>query len=97
MVGQEMAVLVLVLMQHYTSIAVFASVEAMPCCQSHGDTLTTAPPSRDRHHGGGNGVKQLYSVDLADNGAMRSLAEDLGMSATGDPSDPHQTIYSLAL
>ncbi len=44
-----------------------------------------------------NGVKQLYSIDLSDNAAMRSLAKDLGMSANGDPNDPHQTIYSLQL
>jgi len=44
-----------------------------------------------------NGVKQLYSIDLSDNAAMRSLAKDLGMSANRDPNDPHQTIYSLQL
>jgi GNAT superfamily N-acetyltransferase len=44
-----------------------------------------------------NGVKRIYSVDLMDNGGMRALAKDLGMSANGDPTDPHQTIYSLAL
>ena len=44
-----------------------------------------------------NGVKQLYSIDLADNVAMRALAEDLGMSANRDPSNPTQTIYSLTL
>jgi GNAT superfamily N-acetyltransferase len=44
-----------------------------------------------------NGVKHLYSIDLADNAGMRALAEDLGMSASRDPSNPQQTIYSLAL
>ena len=44
-----------------------------------------------------NGVKQLYSIDLADNTAMRALAKDLGMSEARDPSDPHQRIYSLKL
>lgn len=44
-----------------------------------------------------NGVTQLYSVDLADNSAMASLAKDLGMASTSDPSDPRQVIYSLAL
>jgi hypothetical protein len=44
-----------------------------------------------------NGVKQLYSVELSDNAAMRALASELGMSAHGDPTDPHQTIYSLQL
>ncbi len=44
-----------------------------------------------------NGVKQLYSVELSDNSAMRALAKDLNMSASRDPNDPHQTIYSLQL
>src|SRR5579859_197941 len=44
-----------------------------------------------------NGVKHLYSIDLADNAAMRALADDLGMSASRDPSNPQQTIYSLEL
>ena len=44
-----------------------------------------------------NGVKHLYSIDLADNAAMRALAGDLGMSASRDPNDLQQTIYSLAL
>jgi hypothetical protein len=43
------------------------------------------------------GVRQLYSVDLADNSAMSALAKDLGMTSMRDPSDPHQVIYSLAL
>jgi L-amino acid N-acyltransferase YncA len=43
-----------------------------------------------------NGVKHLYSIDLADNAGMRALAEDLGMSASRDPSNPQQTMYSLA-
>jgi len=28
---------------------------------------------------------------------MRALAKDLGMSASIDPNDTHQTIYSLRL
>jgi GNAT superfamily N-acetyltransferase len=44
-----------------------------------------------------HGVKQLYSVDLADNSAMRELARELGMSASRDPEDAHQVIYSLTL
>ncbi len=44
-----------------------------------------------------NGVKQLYSIALSDNAAMRALAEDLGMTATRDPNDSQQMIYSLAL
>jgi GNAT superfamily N-acetyltransferase len=44
-----------------------------------------------------NGVTQLYSVGLVDNGAMAALAKHLGMAPMPDPSDPHQVIYSLAL
>jgi GNAT superfamily N-acetyltransferase len=43
------------------------------------------------------GVKQLYSIDLADNTAMRALATDLGMTSTRDPDDARQTIYSMTL
>ena len=45
----------------------------------------------------GHGVRQLYSVDLADNTAMRHLANDLGMSARRNDDDSNQVIYSLAL
>jgi L-amino acid N-acyltransferase YncA len=44
-----------------------------------------------------HGVKQLYSVDLADNSGMRKLASELGMSVRRDPEDAHQVIYSLTL
>lgn len=44
-----------------------------------------------------HGVRQLYSVELADNGAMQELAHELGMSASRDPEDAHQIIYSLTL
>ncbi len=44
-----------------------------------------------------HGVKKLYSVDLADNSAMRDLAHELGMSARRDPDDANQVIYSLTL
>jgi GNAT superfamily N-acetyltransferase len=44
-----------------------------------------------------NGVKELYSIDLADNSAMHALATDLGMSAHTDPADPTQIVYSLSL
>jgi GNAT superfamily N-acetyltransferase len=44
-----------------------------------------------------NGIKQLYSIDFAENTAMRELARDLGMRASRDPDDPHQTIYTLDL
>ena len=44
-----------------------------------------------------HGLKQLYSVELADNVAMRELADELGMSVRGDPDDTNQVIYSLTL
>ena len=44
-----------------------------------------------------NGVKHLYSIALAENAGMRALAGELGMRASRDPSNPQQTIYSLAL
>jgi len=44
-----------------------------------------------------NGIRHLYSMDLADNGAMAALAKDLGMASMRDPSDPHQVIYYLTL
>jgi GNAT superfamily N-acetyltransferase len=44
-----------------------------------------------------HGVKRLYSVDLADNTAMRELANELGMSVKRDPDDANQVIYSLTL
>jgi GNAT superfamily N-acetyltransferase len=43
------------------------------------------------------GVRQLYSLELADNARMRELAHEVGMSARPDPHDAHQVIYSLAL
>jgi len=43
------------------------------------------------------GVRQLYSVNLADNSAMRDLTHELGMCATCDPEDANQVIYSLAV
>jgi GNAT superfamily N-acetyltransferase len=44
-----------------------------------------------------HGVKRLYSVDLADNVAMRDLARELGMNVRRDPGDANQVIYSLTL
>lgn len=43
------------------------------------------------------GVKQLFSVELTENIAMRDLAHELGMSIASDPDDAHQVIYSLAV
>lgn len=48
-------------------------------------------------HAREHGVKRLYSVDLADNAAMRALAHDLRMRAERDPDDACQVIYSLDL
>jgi GNAT superfamily N-acetyltransferase len=42
-------------------------------------------------------VKTLFSVELADNNAMRALAKELGMKIKADPQDVHQVIYTLAL
>jgi L-amino acid N-acyltransferase YncA len=44
-----------------------------------------------------HGMKQLYSVELADNIAMRELASEFGMSVGRDPDDAGQVIYSLTL
>lgn len=48
-------------------------------------------------HAREQGVRKLYSVDLADNARMRTLARDLGMTSSADPEDAHQVIYSLSL
>lgn len=48
-------------------------------------------------HGTDHGVKRVYSVDLADNDALRHLAADLGITVTPDPDDRHQVIYSLSI
>ena len=43
------------------------------------------------------GIRQLYSVNLANDTAMTGLAKELGMSSIRDPSDPLQTIHSRTL
>lgn len=43
------------------------------------------------------GIRQLYTIELADNQAMRNFAKDVGMVAKQDPSDANQVIYSLGL
>jgi GNAT superfamily N-acetyltransferase len=48
-------------------------------------------------HAKANGVKELYSVELAENDAMRRLAQKIGMHAHRDPEDAAQIIYSLTL
>ncbi|MFQ3237369.1 MAG: GNAT superfamily N-acetyltransferase [Paraglaciecola sp.] len=42
-------------------------------------------------------VKTLFSVELADNSTMRSLAKELGMTIKADPQDVHQVLYTLSL
>jgi GNAT superfamily N-acetyltransferase len=44
-----------------------------------------------------HGVKRLYSVELAENYAMKELARRLGMTAERDPQDATQSLYSLTL
>ena len=41
-----------------------------------------------------NGVRQLHSLELADNTMMRELANEVGMSASPDPRDANQVVYS---
>ena len=43
------------------------------------------------------GIQRLYTTELADNYAMRSFAQEFGMSAERDPGDATQVIYSLGL
>lgn len=43
------------------------------------------------------GIRELYSVDLADNFHMHNLAKVLGMAVKPDPNDARQVIYSLTL
>ena len=42
-----------------------------------------------------HGVRRLYSMDAANNDAMRRLARDVGFTEQPDPDDIHQVIYSL--
>jgi N-acetylglutamate synthase-like GNAT family acetyltransferase len=44
-----------------------------------------------------NGVRQLHSLELADNTMMRELANEVGMTASPDPRDANQVVYSLVL
>jgi GNAT superfamily N-acetyltransferase len=44
-----------------------------------------------------NGFKQMFSVDAADNQAMRDLASYLGFSRRLDPEDSALVIHSLDL
>jgi GNAT superfamily N-acetyltransferase len=44
-----------------------------------------------------NGFKQMFSVDAADNQAMRDLASYLGFSRRMDPEDSALVIHSLDL
>jgi len=41
------------------------------------------------------GIREMVSIDLADNSAMRDLAVGLGFQRQPDPNDPMQVIYRL--
>lgn len=43
------------------------------------------------------GIERLYSIDSADNHAMRDLAGHLGFSCKPDPLDATQVVHSLQL
>lgn len=43
------------------------------------------------------GFERIYSVDAADNNAMRDLAEHLGFRRAADPSDVMQVLHTLDL
>jgi GNAT superfamily N-acetyltransferase len=43
------------------------------------------------------GIESMYSIDAADNHAMRELAEYLGFVRRPDPSDPTQVVHTLKL
>lgn len=44
-----------------------------------------------------HGIRELYSVDLADDQCMRQFASDFGMVTRRDPGDANQLIHSLPL
>jgi N-acetylglutamate synthase-like GNAT family acetyltransferase len=44
-----------------------------------------------------NGIKHVYSLDLASNVAMAHLAKDLGMTAKREPDDAQLVRYSLEI
>ena len=43
------------------------------------------------------GIRSMFSIDEADNGAMRDLAKFLGFRRARDPDDATQVIHTLAL
>jgi GNAT superfamily N-acetyltransferase len=43
------------------------------------------------------GIRTMYSIDAADNAAMRALAADLGFTRNLDPDDAAQVIHHLDL
>ncbi|MBN8739030.1 MAG: GNAT family N-acetyltransferase [Xanthomonadaceae bacterium] len=43
------------------------------------------------------GIREMVSIDLAENGAMRDLAAGLGFACRPDPDDAMQVIYRLTL
>ncbi len=44
-----------------------------------------------------HGIRELHSIDLAENSSMRQLAAEMGMTARHDPEDARQVIYSKTL
>ena len=44
-----------------------------------------------------HGIRRLYSIELADNDEMRSLAKNIGMTERRDPDDARQVIFTLDL
>lgn len=44
-----------------------------------------------------HGVKTMYSIDLADNHDMRTLANQFGMEVNRDPEDSHLLIYTMSV
>lgn len=59
--------------------------------------LATLLLKRLIQHAREQGVRRLYSVDMATNHRMRSLARHIGFSERPDPDDVHQVIYSMEL
>lgn len=43
------------------------------------------------------GMREMYSIDAAENHAMRDFAHSAGFTRNADPQDPTQVIYRLAL
>ncbi|UBM27445.1 GNAT family N-acetyltransferase [Pseudomonas sp. p1(2021b)] len=48
-------------------------------------------------HARARGLRQMYSIDAADNQAMRELAKAMGFTTSSDPDDASQVIHRLVL